>query len=234
MRVVCSNFRGDDGNCTGLHGAWGGTFDVAKICSNLGVTGCGNGHGWGALSMWRAVAQRVLRLQPEIETHVRRRYLARTLSWATPESYAAMHIRRTDKVAGSHAEATLIPTCNYTEGLHGLLLHSRNSRLPLQSVEGLNVFVATDDFNVIDELQACPIARRHTWSFRTFEALGAPRRGENLETTLRLWAEILLLKQAAAVVGTFSSNVGRLVQTLREQPEDTFLSLDKPRYSHPM
>ena len=41
----------------------------------------------------------------------------------------------------------------------------------------------------------------------------------------RFWAEVLLLARARLVVGTFSSNVGRLVQLLRTQPPATFVSL---------
>jgi len=53
-----------------------------------------------------------------------------------------------------------------------------------------------------------------------------PARGLALSTMYRLWAEILLLKEAPLVVATFSSNMGRLVQVLREQPQTSMLSLD--------
>ena len=53
-----------------------------------------------------------------------------------------------------------------------------------------------------------------------------PKRGVTAETMYRLWAEILLMKEADFVVGTFSSNMGRLVQVLRSQPQQTMESLD--------
>ena len=45
----------------------------------------------------------------------------------------------------------------------------------------------------------------------------------------RLYAEISLLVRANWTVGTFSSNVGRLVQLLRDQPEGTMVSMDDER-----
>ena len=47
------------------------------------------------------------------------------------------------------------------------------------------------------------------------------------DETARLRTRIISeLGEAAFVVGTFSSNTGRLVQLLRTQPEETFASLD--------
>lgn len=41
-----------------------------------------------------------------------------------------------------------------------------------------------------------------------------------------LWAEITVMTKAAVVVGTLTSNTGRIVQLLRTAPEDTFVDVD--------
>ncbi|CAD7946399.1 unnamed protein product [Amoebophrya sp. A120] len=53
-----------------------------------------------------------------------------------------------------------------------------------------------------------------------------PKRGTGAEDLYRLWAEVILLTKATFAVGTFSSNLSRLVQVLRQQPQNTMLSLD--------
>ena len=93
--------------------------------------------------------------------------------------------------------------------------------------EALPVYVATDDISTVDELRACPEAQQLDW--RITHAQSDPSRGIEAAVTYRLWAEMTLLAHATWVVGTFSSNVGRLVQVLRTQEEASFQSVDTPR-----
>lgn len=53
-----------------------------------------------------------------------------------------------------------------------------------------------------------------------------PKRGAGADDMYRLWAEVILLVHAKYAIGTFSSNLSRLVQVLRNKPQNTMLSLD--------
>ena len=71
-------------------------------------------------------------------------------------------------------------------------------------------------------------AQRHRWKLH--HMAGNPGRGEGREAVYRLYAEISLMVRANWTICTFSSNVARLVQVLREQPEETMSSLDAEWY----
>jgi hypothetical protein len=110
--------------------------------------------------------------------------------------------------------------CRYARRLVALCGPARARELP--------VFVATDDLAAVEQLRGCREAMQHNWSVVPFGHTN-PTRGEAGGVVFRLWAEVTLLVEAAFVVGTFSSNTGRLVQLLRTQPEETFASLDWPQ-----
>ena len=112
--------------------------------------------------------------------------------------------------------------CSY---VHTLAAMSNNAR-------GLDIFVATDDQRVIDGVNACSATRALNWKLHHFN--GDPGRGTGREIIYRLYAEITVMTRANWVVGTFSSNVGRVVQLLREQPEETMSSLDSACILSPM
>eukprot|EP00966_Prymnesium_polylepis_P059368 1376087-Prymnesium_polylepis.1 len=88
----------------------------------------------------------------------------------------------------------------------------------MASAASLHIFVATDDLRTVVELGACPEATG--WNLHHLSG-GWWEGGIH-----RLWAEITLLTRADWVVGTFSSNIGRLVQILRSQAPSTFHSMD--------
>ena len=88
------------------------------------------------------------------------------------------------------------------------------------------MYIATDNLTSVDEFAACKMTRSLDW--KLWSASDNPARGMNGSVTYRLWADILLLVGADWVVGTFSSNIGRLVQVLRTQEESTFVSVDEP------
>ena len=167
------------------------------------------------LQAWRAMARVALRLQPEVDAYVQESFLDATRAWSDGP-YGACHIRRTDKVSGATREAVAVPVCAYADQL---------SRLAGASAAGLNVFVATDDLTTAAELEACPTAVAHDWTVRHFH--GTPQR-DGYPAQCRLWAESMLLVQAEWVVGTLTSNIGRLVQMRRSQPAETFFSIDTP------
>ena len=164
------------------------------------------------LIAWRRVARVVLKVQPDVQVAVDA-FLTpfRTIMEGT---YGALHIRRTDK----SLEATFVSVCQYTSRLAALSGQRR----------ALSVFVATDDLATVDEVLACPESQRLAW--RVVHAEDNPARGIQGNVTYRLWAEITLLTRATWAVGTFSSNVGRLlVQVLRRQDEASFQSVDYPQ-----
>ena len=167
----------------------------------------------GKLASWRVIAKLVLRVQPDIMARIRAQYLE-PLIWASGR-YGAVHIRRTDKTApGWQHEADAIGECKYAERLAELGGYA----------EGLPVFVATDDLGVVGAFAGCGVVRRLGWEVHHFEA--DPGRGTSRAVVYRLIAELTLLAEAEWAVVTFSSNMGRLVQLMRERPEASLASLD--------
>ena len=73
-----------------------------------------------------------------------------------------------------------------------------------------------------------PASKRHGWQFRGFSPAKYPTTRSYLKSDhLLLWAEITVMSKAEVVVGTLTSNTGRIVQLLRTQPEHTFVDMDK-------
>ena len=169
-----------------------------------------------ALSMWRVQARLLLTQTAQFEAAVAAR-LALEGAWTARTAFGAsaggVHIRRGDKLV---LEAVAIPTCAYADALANLSA--------TRSVRLTSIFVASDEPNVPREFARCRTTKQHRWSVRSFQE--APTREASAEATVRLWAEIELLRRAALAVGTFTSNLARLVQLLRSQPASTFASLD--------
>ena len=161
------------------------------------------------LEKWRMVAKLILRVQPDIEARIHREYLA-DLAWSRG-TYAAVHIRRTDK----YKEARPRATCAYAHRL-AIMCGGRCG--------GLDVFVATDDISVVSEFATCNRSIQHSWKTHSLE--GSPPRNWGRAAVYRLYAELILMMRSEWAVATFSSNLGRLVQLMRDQPEDTMASLD--------
>jgi hypothetical protein len=161
------------------------------------------------LEKWRMVAKLILRVQPDIEARIHREYLA-DLAWSRG-TYAAVHIRRTDK----YIEARPRATCSYAYRL---------AKMCGGRCGGLDVFIATDDINVVSEFATCNRSIQHSWKTHSLE--GSPLRNWGRAAVYRLYAELMLMMRSEWAVATFSSNVGRLVQLMRDQPEDTMTSLD--------
>ena len=124
--------------------------------------------------------------------------------------YIAVHIRRGDKVAGRIKEAEATEVSEYIAKVKNI-----NSGIT-------NIFVATDDFMVVEEFQSrCP-SEWHVFSLSSPERQGYDLLKFNTESGSRrkremveLFVDMHFLSKAEAFVGTYSSNMGRLVALLR-------------------
>lgn len=114
-----------------------------------------------------------------------------------PQRYVSLHIRRGDK----HIETEHTQLNKYIELLQ-------------QHTDCRDVFVATDDYSVIDELRhSYPNYTFYTltspqnkgYDQRTFEKQNPEKRRENMYD---LFADVELIKQSECFVGTLSSNIG--------------------------
>ena len=185
----------------------------ADICGKLSIP-CGAKFGDGAamLPMWRAVARLVYRVQPDVSRQIRKQWLA-PLAWAHNGSFAAMHVRRGDKTRELPPGETFRGACEYATQLQGL---QRRRGMPQLDAR---VFVASDDLTaVLDELrpEKCAVVARNRWLVVSLGGESELSRDFRESVVHRLWAEIALLVKATAVVVSETSNVGRLVQVLRE------------------
>ena len=79
---------------------------------------------------------------------------------------------------------------------------------------------------MVGELLACPAARRLGWRVRSWPASAEAGRGANRSVVERLWAELTLLARARWAVVSCTSNMGKLVQMLRDAPADSLRSID--------
>ena len=191
----------------------------------------------------RRLVHASLTLQPRVRKAVDGVKLLAGLS----TQYAAFHIRRGDKVHGnircskdsdtstevctlgnpSLSEADIVQGSKYVEQL---------KKLPAAGIKQL--FVATDDAAAVLEVQAAAphlqvlsmpksetkVPKDHAgYQQRSYNSLSSV---EKFAEMVQLWAEIELLAEAKFFVGTFSSNIGRLVQMLRGQEENTAVSVD--------
>lgn len=134
-----------------------------------------------------------------------------------PRNYIAVHIRRGDK----RREVALPPLKKYARAVR-IMAHANEP-----------IFIATDDGSVLYEM-------RKRLPDRTIVMLpsAAKRTGHLQAEQNRVWmkrryddvvdliAEIELLRRARIFIGTFSSNLGRLVYVLRNTDEHDSVSLD--------
>ena len=149
------------------------------------------------------------------------------------EPYASFHIRRGDKVRGRvvegmthRPESEVIPVERYLEMLQ-------------RTAPGVRiVYVLTDDYSAVDELQAsAPTLQFHTisnashrgYDQRTFSAFPVDaKRTERLE----LIAETEIAMRSVVFIGMFGSNVSRFI-ALRHLTPDRCFSVDSTRRWEP-
>ena len=130
----------------------------------------------------------------------------------TPEGYAAMHVRRGDKILGYRSRSGAL-TIEGEDVPLGHYLDVIRDRAP-----GIDsVFVLTDDYGVIEELGAmehgcrvvtlCPPDERGHDAAR-FNGYPVGRKRRTIE---RLLAEAQIASQSALFVGGYKSNVARFI-----------------------
>jgi hypothetical protein len=123
-----------------------------------------------------------------------------------PERFYAMHIRRGDK----KKEFALVPIEKYVFTVNNL----PEKHLPL--------FVASDDFLVVDHLRRA-LPRREIISFAAPSAQGHDNAKFNMlplekrrMLTVALFADLECLRRAQLFVGTQTSNIGWMINSFRE------------------
>ncbi|KAI0565822.1 Alpha-(1,6)-fucosyltransferase [Gracilaria domingensis] len=134
-----------------------------------------------------------------------------------PPQYLAVHIRRGDKAK----ERPLVPLRRYVEAIK--LMQNSNG----------TVFIATDDGSVIKTMREQLAGRRVVSVTAAQERKGHIQKlmnrmylKQNEERVVALLAEIEMMRKATVFIGTFSSNLGRLVHVLRDQEAESSVSLD--------
>ncbi len=197
--------------------------DVRTVaCQKLRVPCDGATEAASMLLMWRALAGRVLRVQPDAMRAVQSEWLA-SLPWALGR-FGALHVRRGDKLGELPRAQQLRPPigCEYAAKLEAV-----GKAHPGQLPRGAHVFVASDELEaVLAELAACDVVRRNAWKIESFAAAGPVYRNYSQYNFHRLWAELHLLTNATVVVASQTSNVGRLVQVLRSADPRTLAFIE--------
>ncbi|CAM9336655.1 unnamed protein product, partial [Ectocarpus sp. 8 AP-2014] len=159
--------------------------------------------------------------------------------------YVAIHVRRGDKLTLKEASRTEVEV--YLQAAASILRNSTGSVDGPNSIGG--VWVSSDDPSVLPEVKA--LASTHFPNVQdervvsiSFGAEGLAQYGnkDQLPTTSHLMtyelyvvlhAELRMMSYADVFVGTFSSNIGRLVYLLREingLPRYSTHSVDKPTW----
>lgn len=155
--------------------------------------------------------------------------------------FVALHVRRGDKLL---FEAGKIEIQNYLQAAALHLWESSGDHSGVDSISG--IWVSSDDSGVIPEVQQLAssyfpnVATENIFgiSFRT-PSIAPNLGGDELPTTsnrmnyelyVGLHAELQMLSLADVFVGTFSSNIGRLVYLMRETngfQRNSTISVDK-------
>ncbi|CDF38740.1 Alpha-(1,6)-fucosyltransferase fragment, family GT23 [Chondrus crispus] len=169
----------------------------------------------GGAALSRELAKRLWRLNEATAAAVRV-VLEEASVWGAGE-YVGVHVRRGDK----SKEVADVPLWRYAAAVRAV------------SGEEMAVFVAADDGASVRGLRQL-LAGRKVVAIRGAEGRGghdqlATNRGymkENYGRVVELLAEVEALRGAKVFVGTFSSNLGRLVHVLREGDERNSVSLD--------
>ncbi|KAJ8905068.1 hypothetical protein NDN08_001579 [Rhodosorus marinus] len=133
-----------------------------------------------------------------------------------PDEFVGLHIRRGDKAL----EVPLIPLESYAEIV----------RMCDPAIS--KIFLATDDGSIIWELRDL-LPEYAIYTFADPQSTGHLQRNANEDpmrqtvlSTMSLVAEIDILRQAKYFIGTYSSNIGRLLAVLRDKDIRTSISMD--------
>ncbi|CAM9656415.1 unnamed protein product [Scytosiphon promiscuus] len=176
-------------------------------------------------------------LSPWLEEDVRKALDRPEVDIFRKQPYVGLHIRRGDKVA--EGEAAKVETHKYLEA--ALKYYKDRSARDAEGIKA--VWVASDDKDAVKEVRA--IVRDYFPNVADKDVLwvsGANAGGkvathstsEAYEGFVMVFADLKMLSAARVFVGTYSSNVGRLVALLREGVDgyvrESCISLDKTTY----
>ncbi len=122
-----------------------------------------------------------------------------------PRRFFAMHIRRGDK----HKEFAFVSLERYIDAVNSL------------SDECLPLFIASDDFSVVDHLRRA-LPNREIFSFADPCANGYDNPSYNMlppqtrrMLTVALFADLEILRRAEVFIGTQTSNIGWMINSFR-------------------
>ena len=180
------------------------------------------------LLAWRLVFRWTFRVRDDVAARVldiKRKVFEGLLGTGeeySPPRYAAAHIRMGDKLGlkAGPKEAKKGTYCvkDFWKKLE--LYYSKVVREPFPEV----LFVATDDYRAVSELlRLVPSTVRIVTTsvphrdrgFSIVDYRGAMSSAERFDAAVRMWADLELLAEADAWVGSFQSNVARIVQVMR-------------------
>lgn len=152
-------------------------------------------------------------------------------SW--PLYYAAMHVRRGDKIEGYPTSQGKLIIEGDDVRLDEYLSIIRRKTPHLQSL-----FVMTDDYRVIEELR-CIDSRLDIYSFcqeeehgykqGEFNSLGAQSKSSAVR---RLISEVEIASHSSIFVGCYKSNVSRYIALIHDNPRRCY-SIDGQKQWHP-
>ncbi|CAM9723102.1 unnamed protein product, partial [Hapterophycus canaliculatus] len=155
-------------------------------------------------------------------------------------NFVAMHVRRGDKI---RHEAEKVEVQEYFQAAASALSQAAAGQLGIESITG--VWVSSDDATVLEEARELAagffpnVRREHviSISFRTVadETKTIPTTTNKMtyDTYVILHAELAMMAAADVFVGTFSSNIARMLYLFREGlgfPRNSTISVDVPEW----
>ena len=143
-----------------------------------------------------------------------------------------MHIRRGDKLL---REAEKVETEDYMEAVVDYIKSKEYDSLTVDKI--MSIWVASDDITVVNEVQNITsmyfpsVERQDVVKEESPGVKRVPTHTRNMDywSFVYIIADIEMLVEADIFVGTFSSNIGRLVAILRDgigKSTDSSISMD--------
>jgi len=173
----------------------------------------------------REIARRYLHMQPEMRAmidEIKSKFVHTT---SLPPKYAAFQIRRGNKCMWGPLNKTLCRGCEASCKHASQFL----KYLP-PNIDA--IFVMTDDYGVIQEVQNLTTARIFTMANPNSKGGFDPTKRDSLMGLshygmfAQFWAELEIAVGAVRGVVSFSSNVGRVISEIRPLGLEPFFSID--------
>ncbi|CAK8685962.1 unnamed protein product [Clavelina lepadiformis] len=134
--------------------------------------------------------------------------------------YASVQVRRTDKI--THSIAVAHEISEYMD--HVTEWFDNYEKIHAKKVSR-RVYIASDDQRVVEEAKSKfpNYEFAHYWLGEKHKSSTTINRN-TLDGLLAIVCDVILLSEGDYFVGTYSSNIGRLVKELRDSRKDTFFS----------